>query len=69
MKCCPGSTSGRPDATASSLKGVITEADLPEAEREWPGLLDFFRRVPPRERPTTFLELVWRFEGRTALLA
>jgi hypothetical protein len=46
----------------SPLRGVVTEEDLPEAEREWPGLLAFMREIPPAERPRTFLELVWRFE-------
>ena len=44
------------------LRGFVTEADLPQAEREWPGLQDFLRRIPPHQRPVTFLELVWRFE-------
>jgi hypothetical protein len=45
------------------LKGFITEADLPQAETQWPGLLEFLRRLPSQERPHTFLDLVWRFEG------
>ena len=43
-------------------RGFVTEADLPQAEQEWPGLQDFLRRIPPHQRPVTFLELVWRFE-------
>jgi hypothetical protein len=46
-----------------TLKGFITTADLPSAEREWPGLQAFFRRLPANDRPETFLELVWRFEA------
>jgi hypothetical protein len=47
---------------ASPLRGFVTEADLPQAEQEWPGLQDFLRGMLPEERPATFLELVWRFE-------
>ena len=50
------------DPLAASLHGLVTEADLPLAEQEWPGLLDFLRRLPHHQRPGTFLELVWRFE-------
>ena len=46
-----------------TLKGLITAADLPRAEQEWPGLQAFFRRLPVEQRPETFLELVWRFEN------
>ena len=50
-----------------SLRGLVTEADLPEAEREWPGLQAFLFGLPSQERPRTFLDLVWRFESwRTA---
>ena len=45
------------------LRGLITEADLPLAEQEWPGLLEFIRSMPASERPATFLDLIWRFEG------
>jgi hypothetical protein len=44
------------------LKGLVTEADLPLAEENWPGLRDFFRGLPVNQRPRTFLDLVWRFE-------
>ena len=44
------------------LKGLITEADLPTAEQEWPGLQEFLSALPERDRPPTFLQLVWRFE-------
>jgi hypothetical protein len=50
-------------ALAPALKGLITDADLPTAEEEWPGLLTFFRALPLDERPCTFLDLVWRFEA------
>ena len=45
------------------LKGFITDADLPKAEEEWPGLLAFLHALPEADRPPTFLELVWRFEA------
>ena len=52
------------------IRGFITEADLPLAEQEWPGLQAFLRCLPQHERPATFLELIWRFEGmRSARLA
>jgi hypothetical protein len=45
-----------------ALRGLITDADLPKAEEEWPGLLSFLGNLPAAERPATFLDLVWRFE-------
>ena len=45
------------------LRGLVTEADLPLAEKEWPGLHDFLLAIPATERPSTFLDLIWRFEG------
>ena len=44
------------------LKGLITDIDLPTAEKEWPGLQEFLGTIPEGERPPTFLELIWRFE-------
>jgi hypothetical protein len=52
----------RRDARTCYLRGFVTEADLPQAEMEWPGLMTFWRALPEDERPATFLELVWRFE-------
>jgi hypothetical protein len=46
----------------ASLRGLVTDADLPDAEKEWPGLNDFLGHLPPEDRPGTFLELMWRFE-------
>jgi hypothetical protein len=51
------------DAIAPLLQGFVTEADLPQAEEEWPGLQKFLERIPFHQRPGTFLELVWRFES------
>jgi hypothetical protein len=47
---------------APPLRGLVTEADLPLAEEDWPGLREFFRRIPSHQKPRTFLDLVWRFE-------
>jgi hypothetical protein len=44
------------------LQGIVTEADLPAAEKEWPGLRAFLEHLPIDQRPATFLELIWRFE-------
>ena len=56
--------------TAPVLQGLVTEVDLPEAEREWPGLRAFLFGLPTGQRPKTFLDLVWRFESaRTAAVA
>jgi hypothetical protein len=45
-----------------SMRGLVTDADLAEAEKEWPGLREFLDHLPLQQRPGTFLELVWRFE-------
>jgi hypothetical protein len=50
------------DKQVPLLRGLVTEADLPLAEEDWPGLRDFLRRIPSHQRPSTFLDLVWRFE-------
>ena len=67
----PRANTARTDTTPPpgnvTLRGLITDADLPEAETEWPGLVAFFRALPAQDRPPTFLELVWRFETRHAL--
>jgi hypothetical protein len=44
------------------LRGLVTEADMSQAEQEWPGLSGFLDRIPAHQRPATFLDLVWRFE-------
>jgi hypothetical protein len=52
----------RDEHETAVLAGMVTTADLPQAEREWPGLQAFFHRLAGKDRPHTFLELVWRFE-------
>jgi hypothetical protein len=59
----PQQSTDRTAAGAGCLRGLITDADLPAAELEWPGLRAFFIELPREERPPTFLELVWRFEA------
>jgi hypothetical protein len=57
-------------AIAPALRGLITDADLPKAEEEWPGLQSFFGALPANDRPATFLDLIWRFEAwRTSRFA
>lgn len=41
------------------LKGALTEADLPLAELEFPGITAFFGHCT--RKPTTFLDLVFAF--------
>jgi hypothetical protein len=50
--------------TVLVLRGMVTDADLAQAESEWPGLNDFLDGLPFQQRPATFLELIWRFECR-----
>jgi hypothetical protein len=52
-----------PKNDAPALQGLVTEADLPAAEREWPGLRAYLFGLPTGQRPKTFLDLVWRFES------
>ena len=42
------------------MRGLITDRDLEQAEREFPGIGGFFAQLLPK--PRTFLELVARFE-------
>lgn len=52
---------------SSHLRGVITEAHLAEAEREFPGICSFYARC--KRKPHTFLELAWRYECELKLQA
>ena len=40
------------------------ERQLPEAERAMPGITQFYSELS--EKPATFLDLLWAFEGRRA---
>jgi hypothetical protein len=42
------------------LRGLITDADLSEAEHEFPGICAFYASCVVK--PHTFLELAWRFQ-------
>jgi hypothetical protein len=44
------------------VQGRITERQLPLAERSFPGISRFYAEL--QDKPTTFLQLVWAFEGR-----
>jgi hypothetical protein len=44
------------------VQGRITEGQLPLAERSFPGITRFYTSLD--EKPMTFLQLVWAFEGR-----
>jgi hypothetical protein len=44
------------------VQGRITEAHLPEAERSMPGITRFYSEL--RDKPATFLDLLWAFESR-----
>jgi hypothetical protein len=46
------------------VQGRITERQLPEAELSMPGITRFYAQLD--EKPATFLDLLWAFEGRTA---
>ncbi len=44
------------------MQGRITERQLPQAEQSFPGITRFYASLD--EKPMTFLQLVWAFEGR-----
>jgi hypothetical protein len=44
------------------VTGRITERQLPLAEESFPGISRFYAEM--RDKPATFLQLVWAFEGR-----
>jgi hypothetical protein len=44
-----------------AVQGRITERQLPEAERSMPGITRFYAELD--EKPATFLDLLWAFEG------
>jgi hypothetical protein len=44
------------------MQGFITDRDFDLVERVFPGIKRFYLETLPR--PRTFLELLWRFEGR-----
>jgi hypothetical protein len=44
------------------MRGFITESDFDEAEVGFPGIEQFYRSL--KDKPRTFLELVWRYIER-----
>jgi len=44
------------------VQGRITEQQLPLAEESFPGISRFYAQLD--DKPATFLQLVWAFEGR-----
>ena len=44
------------------VQGRITERQLPLAERSFPGITRFYASLD--EKPVTFLQLLWAYEGR-----
>lgn len=46
------------------MQGRITESHLPQAEQSSPGITRFYEELD--EKPATFLDLLWAFEGHTA---
>jgi hypothetical protein len=47
--------------------GRITERQLPLAEKCFPGICRLYEQMP--EKPLTFLQLLWAYEGRRATAA
>jgi hypothetical protein len=48
--------------TRGRVQGRITEHQLPLAERSFPGISQFYASL--ENKPMTFLQLVWAFEGQ-----
>lgn len=48
------------------LHGFVTESDIAAIEESFPGIWGFYLALP--DKPSTFLELVWRF-SRTSFYA
>jgi len=45
-----------------AVQGRITENQLPMAEHSMPGITQFYAGLD--EKPATFLDLLWAFEGQ-----
>ena len=41
------------------MRGLITECDFEECECAFPGIVRYYREM--KEKPETFLELLWAF--------
>jgi hypothetical protein len=44
------------------MRGFITERDFEVIDQCFPGIMRYYREL--KEKPKTFLELLWRFTGR-----
>jgi hypothetical protein len=44
------------------MRGLITECDFEECECAFPGIVRYYREM--KEKPETFLELLWAFMHR-----
>jgi hypothetical protein len=49
------------------VQGRITEHQLPLAERSFPGISQYYASL--ENKPVTFLQLVWAFEGTKVVQA
>ena len=47
--------------SAGEVRGRITQRHLPEADRSIPGIARYY--VQLEQKPATFLDLLWKFEG------
>ncbi len=43
------------------MQGRITERQLPQAEKHFPGIRRLYAEMAPK--PATFLQLLWAYEG------
>ncbi len=44
------------------MRGFITEIDFEKVEQAFPGIVRYYREL--KDKPATFLELVWGFQSR-----
>jgi hypothetical protein len=44
------------------MRGFITEVDFDKVEQAFPGIVGYYREL--KEKPCTFLELLWGFTHR-----
>jgi hypothetical protein len=49
------------------MRGYITEIDFEKVEQAFPGIVRYYREL--KDKPSTFLELVWGFTHRDGVCA
>ena len=49
------------------MRGFITELDFDKVEQAFPGIVGYYREL--KEKPCTFLELLWGFTHRECAAA